>query len=619
MTELTFTATKEQRDYSALQQAHKELLEQSGLGGVLLVVSAIVVYFIEPLTRDYPIVFAAFMTVLSAITLVRIYLYRVLLQRKNFTLPKMYYAALIGNALTWGIYAAWVMTLPGGVNGSSAIVLAVTSAAASTGVITMSMNGRLSKMLVMAYFAPMFVYEAMHLDDPQVIAVAVLTALYVAFLFHLAYKQNRSYWQTLYANQTLRLQALALEEARNQAVNTNRQLEVARNQAVAASNEAHAANNAKTEFLTHMSHEIRTPLNGVIGMADLLATTSLDHRQSEQVNTILQSGKLVLSLINDILDFSQINAGKIELNVTDVNVTTLANTCVSIVEPLVHQRGNKLVLIEKLGSHAWAKVDSMRLQQVITNLLSNANKFTDKGGIVMRMEVLTKDNHRKTLRLEVQDSGVGIAEPEQAQIFEAFVKGHKGEPDAGGTGLGLAICKRLVQLMGGYIGVHSASGRGACFWVEIPYVAGVPQQVEPPRGSSEQEVTHHDDLESQQAPILVVEDNMINQKVIAAFLNKLKRPHNIVATGRAALESYEQQRPGLILMDCNLPDVSGMEVTQMIREAEKEYALPRSVIIAITAHAFANVIEECLESGMDDHLAKPVTIKALQDMLEKWS
>jgi signal transduction histidine kinase/ActR/RegA family two-component response regulator len=619
MTDLTFTSTKKQKDHSALQQAQKELLEQSGLGGVLLVASAVVVYFIEPLIRDYPVTFSIFLALLSAFTLVRLYLYRVLLASTDSTLPGIYYASLLGNALTWGTYAAWVMTLPDGVNGGSAIVLAVTSAAASTGVITMSMNGRLSKLLVLSYFAPMFVYQLLHLNNPQVLAVGALTLLYAGFLFHLAYRQNRSYWQTLYANQTLRLQARALEEARNLAVNSNKALEVARVQAVAASNEAMAANNAKTEFLMHMSHEIRTPLNGVIGMADLLATTALDEKQGEQVNTILQSGKLVLGLINDILDFSQINAGKVELNVTDVDVIELANTCISIVAPLLRQRGNKLVLVEQLGSGVRARVDRLRLQQVLTNLLSNANKFTDQGEIVMRLEMQTRTEDLKILRLEVQDSGRGIAELQQAQIFEAFVKGHKGEPDEGGTGLGLAICKRLVQLMGGNIGVHSASGHGACFWVEIPYVAGAapppPVTMEP----GENDASAVADSQSQRAAILVVEDNLINQKVIAAFLNKLKHPHHIVATGRAALETYEKDRPGLILMDCNLPDVSGMEVTRMIREAEKEYALPRSVIIAITAHAFANVIEECLESGMDDHLAKPVTIKALQAMLEKWS
>jgi signal transduction histidine kinase len=440
---------------------------------------------------------------------------------------------------------------------------------ASVAAFSTSMSVRVSRVLVLLYFLPLICSQILRLNEPLYLVMVLLFLILIGYQFMLIKKQNHHYWHALLGNEQLRQQTLALEESRRLQEAANAELQTTKNEAVAARNDAIAASNAKSEFLAHISHEIRTPLNGVIGMADLLADTHMDDQQHEQVGIILQSGKLVLGLINDILDFSQINSGKINLESRDVDIVEIASTCLNMLKPLAQQQGNQQVLEHKLGVACWVRLDKLRMQQLITNLLSNAHKFTRNGVVTLRLRVESVDlASAPRLRIDIEDSGIGIGAEAQRKIFDAFMQVNKADSDVRGTGLGLAICKKLVELMQGTIGVSSTLGQGSTFWIELPFVAGTP---------------------------------LFAQKV-----------------DMSAVQSQRGSQPRVVLMDCNLPDMSGMDVTREIRKLEASENTTASTIIAFTAHAFANVAQECLEAGMNDHLAKPVTFKALQAMLEKW-
>jgi two-component system, sensor histidine kinase len=606
------------------QQAEHDLLTQSGLGGFFFSVCAITILLVEPLIWTHQWLALSFAGLLLAMMLVRAKLYFQLRNSPGAVLPKVYRVCLLGNAAVWGLFGAWVLSLPAELNSSSVLVIATTAAAASGGAVSMVMDRRLSLALVLLYFVPMTLWNLSHAAQVEYLAVGMLMIVFIVYISNLSGKQHRSYWQMLEATRQLRQQTRELEEARNQALAANASLQQARN-------EAEAAGNAKTEFLAHISHEIRTPLNGVIGMADMLATTNLSTEQNEQVGTILESGKLVLGLINDVLNFSQVNSGEVNLVEDRVNLKQMVECLFSILEPMTVPRANQLVFIDELQAAYWVKTDRLRLQQLLVNLLSNANKFTQNGLIELKLaQLLSEHTGLPVLRCEVHDTGVGIEPAYKERIFDPFFQVKENAAYGRGTGLGLAICQRLVQKMGGRIGVESWLGKGSCFWFEIPFMACEMNEGEG-QGESEGkgdvqavvQTTVQTTVEAaaspkQSLPVLVVEDNLINRKVISAFLNKLNFPHVIAETGVEALATFQQHKPFIILMDCNLPDISGMDVTKQIRQLEKQQGWDPAVVIAVTAHAFANVMQECIESGMNDHMAKPVTLRTLQAMLEKW-
>lgn len=578
-------------ELTPLQQSELDLLTQSGLGGLFFTIGAIALSLVEPLIWQHPFIASTILFLLATMMVVRVRLYLTLPAQIGFVLPKIYYICLLGNAGLWGVFAAWIVSLPPQLNASSAITIALTAGAACGGSVAMAMDQRLSRGLVLLYIVPLVLYLLWHWSEPQLLALALLFILFVIYLFNLSGKQNLSYWKMVNNTEKLRKQALELAEARNEAVRANR---------------------ARAEFLAHISHEIRTPLNGVISMAGTLAATPLDANQQDQMNVILQSGKLMMGLINDVLDFSEVNDGTVVLGPVDVDLRELAHSTLNMLEPLLRPRGNRTEFIDELGDTTWARVDRMRLQQLLTNLLVNANKFTQNGTVELRVaRIAGQRADQDLLRFEVHDDGTEITPAQQKQIFDDYYQLSRSELNSRGTGLGLAICSRLIKLLGGRIGVKSEQSQGSCFWFEIPYVAGTPAVV-------------HEDLMSEGAEVrpihvLVVEDDLVNQRVITAYLNKLQLPYTVADNGEQALVGYAESRPTHIMMDCSLPDITGMEVTRRIRALEQQKGLGASFIFAVTAHAANNIIQECFDSGMNDHLPKPVTLRSVQAMMDKWS
>ncbi len=573
------------------QQSDQDLLDQSGMGGVFFTIGAVALSMVEPLIWQKPLVAIVFLSLLAVMMVIRLYLYFTLPSMTGFVVPKLYIGCLLGNAAVWGVYAAWIVSLPRDLSASGAITITLSAGAACGGSVAMAMDLRLTRALLMCYFLPLVGFLLWNFSNTQLLTVGFLLIVFWVYLYLLSNKQFHAYWKMVNSTEKLRKQTQELAEARNEAIK---------------------ANQMRADFLAHISHEIRTPINGIIGIAGDLVVSPLDDGQQDQVNVVLQSGKLALGLINDVMDFSDIHHDSVMIGQVDVDLSDVGNDTLNVLEPVVRPRGNRIELIDKLQGKTWIKVDRLRLQQLLTNLLANANKFTLNGRIELHMYYLPGLRPEQNLiRFEVHDEGPIITAVQQKQILEAYQQTGRSDPSARGAGLGLAICSRLIKLLGGRLGIKSDLQHGSCFWFEIPFVPGVP--VAKHRPTITKADTHRP------AVVLVVEDNLMNQKVIMAYLNKLQYTFVNAESGQQAFDACIQRRPTHILMDCGLPDISGMEVTRRIRKMEQEQGLPPCIIIAVTAYGAGTIIDECFASGMNDHLPKPVTLRTLQSMLDKWS
>lgn len=372
---------------------------------------------------------------------------------------------------------------------------------------------------------------------------------------------------------------------------------------------AQAESAAKGDFLARMSHEIRTPMNAVLALTELLSSTRLDERQKNYVTTINSAGESLLGVINDVLDYSKISAGKLQLEQRSMNLHRVLEDCLTIMSASAEQKGLRVLRDFQDNLPEWVRGDPVRLKQVLLNLLSNAVKFTERGTITLSVYTELRSEKQIRLKVEVRDTGIGMARDQVRDLFRSFQQADSSTSRKyGGTGLGLAISKQLVELMGGVIEVDSRPGGGSRFhfaiWMPLS---------EPP-------ASHGDNpqISLQGLRVLVVEDNTVNQMVIGALLNELQVDARIVGSGEEALATLSEG-PGccdLILMDCEMPGMDGYETTGRIRQLKNGSAeLP---IIALTAHALAEHREKCLIAGMDDHLAKPLTLSSLQIALGRW-
>jgi signal transduction histidine kinase len=377
---------------------------------------------------------------------------------------------------------------------------------------------------------------------------------------------------------------------------------------------ADAANVAKSRFLATMSHEIRTPLNGVLGMAELLSEEPDAALRQDYVRTILDSGNTLLTLINDILDLSKVEAGKMELALAPFEPEVLLQETAALFAEMAGHKGLALEVRWTGPAGQGYLGDGMRLRQMLSNLVNNAIKFTERGGVRIEAAELERDGSSALVQFTVTDTGIGIPEEQRSQLFQPFLQldSSTTRPYAG-SGLGLSIVRSLARLMGGDVGVAGAEA-GSRFWFRIPCALAasvLPQgRRHPARGR---------DPGGRAARILLVEDNPTNRKVIEALLKKCGYLVHSVENGLLATQAVTGgEAADLVLMDCQMPVMSGFEATERIRAWERARGGARLPIVALTAGAFEGDRAHCLKAGMDDFVTKPVDFTLLPAVIARW-
>lgn len=377
--------------------------------------------------------------------------------------------------------------------------------------------------------------------------------------------------------------------------------------------EADRANRAKGMFIATVSHELRTPMNGIIGMAELLSRTPLDERQNEYVWTIRKSGESLLGIVNNVLDFSKIDADRMTLEEIDFNMAELIERITSMFRYQAGEKGLYLDWAVDRNIPATLRGDSLRLGQVLSNLMSNAVKFTEKGGVRLEAIFDGQVDGKARMFIRVIDTGPGMKPDAVSRLFEPYSQGDQSTTRLyGGTGLGLAISKRLVMLMGGTLSVDSVPGNGSTFIIDIDFGVSEAASVQ----SSENSV-YLPAFDAQGLSALVVDDDDMNRLVARRFLEETGMVVEGAASGHEAISMLSRTRYTIVFMDCSMPGMDGFETTRRIRDRSARAVDPDCTIVAMTAHSQKEDQERCISAGMDDYLIKPLSGQALAGVLRR--
>jgi signal transduction histidine kinase len=477
----------------------------------------------------------------------------------------------------------------------STLVLMIVCGSISLAALFMSLAGRSFTLLVVPQVAAL-VGVSVFVESVRSLPLAALITLY-AFSLYRAARQYR--------------------KVATRSIRQSQEVQAANARLRRAKDAAESANRAKTEFLATMSHEIRTPMNGVLGALELLRRSPLNARQRRLARVAASSGTTLMALLNDLLDQSTIESGKFTLRRAPMSLHALAVAVVALFRPNAEKRGLQLELLLDPAVPDRVIADGQRLKQVLSNLIGNAIKFTERGRVELRLSARPRG-----IGFEVRDSGIGIPPDRLDRLFDPFYQIDASRSRShGGTGLGLTISQRIVQEMGGQIRVHSTMGEGSTFRFMLILDEAPPPEPDTLPPDLPTDSAHGALVDTEpalQGTVLLAEDNPVNRLIAQEMLQAMGLEVLHAEDGSVAITMLEQRPVDLVLMDCQMPVLDGYAATRRIREREARLGLPRLPILALTADAFAGDAERAMSSGMDGYLTKPYTHAQLRELLEAW-
>ena len=585
-------------DKLRLSTSH-DIVRRMRFGGIFYLLCGISIVQFSPDLHGQPSMIA-FLVVFFMLALLRLMVFKQVGCSNWFDTHIEYFifSIYVLTALGWSAFFISILTLINTMSDGVLIAIIVTIGFLAGGISATAPRMKLMTSFACLIYLPCLFSLAFSLPPDQSWTILFVGIAYFIYCIHNGKLQNQDYW-------VIRQQALLLEEQ-------TRDLEQARSQAEQASK-------AKSVFLAAMSHEIRTPMNGVLGMAELMANTPLNSTQSQQLSVIRSSGRTLLRIIDDILDFAKIEAQKLAI----VNRSFSPTDLVTEIDSLFHPKAKEMELdfIVNIEGELPALLtgDPDRIKQILFNLLGNAFKFTSKGSIQLSVNCIDHpDSSFVELQIIVADTGIGISPEDQKLLFQEFKQVGETTQHIRGTGLGLVISKNLLSLMNGKITLTSERGKGSQFKVCIPL-----KRLEKNLIESESQIIESKNQNQQLSirnylKVLLVEDNAVNQMISKAMLEHLNCAVTVACDGKAAITAYQQHRPDLILMDCNMPVMDGFEATRQIRRLEQQNQLPGIPIIAITAHVLDHIRQDCLDAGMNDHLSKPFDLNQLRALINRF-